>query len=58
MVLRYVSAKSPESLSAYVGRLSGIRIAVISGPLFAKGRWYLWLTADRGILKNNVDLED
>lgn len=58
MMLRYVSAKRPESLSIYMGRLKGLRISIVSGPVFAKNRWYLWFTADTGQNLPNIDLED
>lgn len=58
MVLRYVSAKDPGVLSMYMASLRGFRFSVVSGPVWADGRWYIWLSAEKGILKNNIDLDE
>jgi hypothetical protein len=56
MELRYISAKNPDDLSNYFRRIRGVRFSIVSGPILHKGRWYVWLTAERGIFKNNLDL--
>lgn len=58
MVLRYVSAKSPDALSMYFARLRGLRLSIVNGPVFAKGRWYIWITSDTGQSLKNIDLEE
>lgn len=58
MLLRYVSAKNPESITAFMSQMRGIRFTIVSGPVPHKGRWYLWYSADTGMKLNNVDLED
>lgn len=58
MLLRYVSAKNPQSLCDFVAKMQGIRFTIISGPTPHEGRWFLWYSADTGMKINNVDLED
>ena len=58
MVLRYVSAKSPDALSGFFSKAKGLRLSIVSGPLFAKGRWFVWYTSDTGQDLKNINLED
>lgn len=58
MLLRYVSARKPESLSQFMAKLSGVRFTIVSGPVFSNGRWFIWYSADTGMKLKNIDLED
>lgn len=56
MVIRFVSAKDPESITDFFSSFVGAEFSIVSGPIWTGDKWFVWYSG-KNPKHQNVELD-